>query len=75
MARYPTQRQAGMSVVEPSPKPGTDPPRVTLEECRIQARHCLEESRKVLGSPGICSAWLKLAEHWLNMAEEGKPRL
>jgi hypothetical protein len=54
---------------------GTDPSRVTVEECRIQARYCVEESRKVLGSPGICSAWLKLAEHWLNIAEERRPRL
>jgi hypothetical protein len=39
---------------------------VTVEECRIQANHCLEESRKVFGSPGICAAWLKLAGYWLN---------
>ena len=64
-----------MSVVEPSLIQRTDPLRVTVEECRIQARYCVEESRKVLGSPGICSAWLKLAEHWLDIAAERKPRL
>src|SRR6202007_573069 len=36
---------------------GTEPP-ITLDECRRQARHCIEEARKVLADPGICSAWL-----------------
>ena len=60
---------AGMSVVEPRLTQGTDLSRVTLEECRTQARVCVEESRKVLASPGICAAWLKLADHWLNIAD------
>ena len=63
-----------MSIGAPSLVQGTVPLRVTVEECRIQASHCLEESRKVFGSPGICSAWLKLAGYWLDMAEAGKPR-
>jgi hypothetical protein len=57
-----------MSIGAPSLR-GTVPLRVTVEECRIQANHCLQESRKVFGSPGICAAWLKLAEHWLNIAD------
>ena len=41
-----------MSVVEPRLTQGTDLSRVTVEECRIQANHCLEEFRKLFGSPG-----------------------
>ena len=48
-----------MSIGAPSLVQGTVPLRVTVEE---------------LGSPGICSVWLKLAGYWLDMAEAGKPR-
>jgi hypothetical protein len=59
----------GMSVVDRSLIQGSDPSLVTVEECRIEVRYCVEEIRKVLASPGICSAWLKLAEHGLNIAD------
>ena len=58
-----------MDAVESRLTQGIDLSRVTVEECRSQARYCMEESRKVLASPGICAAWLKLAEHWLNIAD------
>ena len=45
---------------------------VTAEECREQARHCLQEANKVRANPGPYSAWLKIAERWLEVANSMK---
>ena len=47
-------------------------PPVTAEECREQARHCLQEANKVRANAGPYSAWLKIAERWLEVANSMK---
>jgi hypothetical protein len=59
-----------MNAIEPGPGRGRNYLRMTPADCRNRAQQCLEESRKALGRPAVCSAWLKLAEHWLDIAEE-----
>jgi hypothetical protein len=44
----------------------------TAEECREQARHCLQEANKVKAHAGPYSAWLKIAERWLEVANSMK---
>jgi hypothetical protein len=40
---------------------------VTVQECRNQARECLQKANK--NHAEARAAWLKLAERWLEMAE------
>ena len=45
---------------------------VTAEECREQARHCMQEANKVKAHRGPYTAWLTLAERWLDLANSLK---
>ena len=45
---------------------------VTAEECREQARHCMQEANKVKAHKGPYTAWLTLAERWLDLANSLK---
>jgi hypothetical protein len=47
---------------------------VTAEECREQARHCLQEANKVRAITGPYAAWLKVAERWLERANSMKQK-
>jgi hypothetical protein len=41
---------------------------ITFDQCRDQAQKCIDESRRTQSSFNLSSAWLTLAEQWVDMA-------
>jgi hypothetical protein len=63
------ERERKMEMTEQRNEPG--PPAkeyVTFDQCRGQAQKCIDESRRTQSSFNLSSAWLTLAEQWVDMA-------
>jgi hypothetical protein len=58
-----------MKMTEQRHEPG--PPAkeyITFDQCRGQAQKCIDESRRTQSSFNLSSAWLTLAELWVDTA-------